>query len=350
MRSDSKSLDRLRRAAIILPVMTLLLVFAGGLVTSKGAGLAVPDWPTSYGGINPHNWWKIENVRAEHGHRLLAGVVGLLTLGFMIWTLGVEPRVTPRRFAVAAVIAVFVQALFGGWIVKSFGFLVAKLSHATLGQAFFCITLLFALTIQKSWSEPAPPVAENGFGLRWLALLFTIAVFIQLELGALMRHTGSGLAITDFPSVFGGLVPPSGQEALDKINQHRLLDLGLDPVNYPKIWVHYLHRAWAVAVFALGMWAATRAARRHADRGELLFPGLFIGGALVLQIILGAMIVLTGRQPHVATAHVAVGASILAAGVILTAQSFRLIKSRPAESHPGAASGAAPSPPPGASF
>src|SRR5512134_3274949 len=91
------------RWTVALVACTFLLLLAGGLVTSRDAGLAVPDWPLSFGTLNPPRWYAIENVRTEHGHRLVAGTVALLTI-VVAWRVRVrETRAGVRRLAAAAV-------------------------------------------------------------------------------------------------------------------------------------------------------------------------------------------------------------------------------------------------------
>ena len=110
----------LHRYACLVALCTLGLVFAGALVKSKAAGLSVPDWPTSYGSLNPPGWFQIENIRAEHGHRLIAGIVAILTLILAVWVWRVDPRRPVRWFAVATFAVVFAQALLGGLTVLFF--------------------------------------------------------------------------------------------------------------------------------------------------------------------------------------------------------------------------------------
>src|SRR5262245_56796533 len=100
----------MHRYAVFVAVCTALLVFAGGLVTSTGSALSVPDWPLSYGMLLPP---MVGNVRFEHGHRMLAGSVGMLTLGLAAWLLLREPRRAVRRLGLLAVAAVILQGVLG---------------------------------------------------------------------------------------------------------------------------------------------------------------------------------------------------------------------------------------------
>ncbi len=144
-------MTQLHRFAVFLACAVVLLIAAGGLVKSKEAGLSVPDWPTSYGGFNPPRWWQIDTVRAEHGHRLIAGTVGLLTLALALWTQRVEPRRWVRRLAWTAFAAVVAQALFGGLTVRLFLPPAVSISHAALAQAFLCLVVAAGGGDVESW-------------------------------------------------------------------------------------------------------------------------------------------------------------------------------------------------------
>src|SRR2546423_13706833 len=99
----------LHRFTIVLATCTLILVVAGGLVTSRDAGLSVPDWPLSYGKLMP----PMEGgILYEHGHRMVATTVGLLTIVSMIWLLRVERRKWLRGLGAIALGAV---SLAGGF-------------------------------------------------------------------------------------------------------------------------------------------------------------------------------------------------------------------------------------------
>jgi cytochrome c oxidase assembly protein subunit 15 len=180
----------LYRWSILLALCTLLLVVAGGLVTSRDAGLSVPDWPLSYGKLMP----KMEGgILYEHGHRMIATAVGLFTIGSLVWIFRVDHRPWMRKLAIAALIAVIVQGVLGGitvllllpWWISS--------SHATLAQLFFSTTVAMALFTSRRWlSEPAivPEDAENP--IRGLSLAAPICVLGQLFLGAAARHKAIG--------------------------------------------------------------------------------------------------------------------------------------------------------------
>lgn len=323
----------LHRYAVALACATLGLVFAGGLVTSKGAGLAVPDWPLSYGTLMPEGWFRAENVRAEHSHRMIAGTIGIATLILTIWIWRVELRRWVRFTALGALLAVIAQAILGGLTVLHMLPAPISVSHALLGQTFFCLTVALAVFTSPAWRK-TPPTLESGRGLHLpkLCFLLVTVIFIQLFLGAVMRHTESGLALYDFPlSQEGRLIPATDEVALHNFNIDREFEevrgerLGLEPVTAGQIWIHFAHRAWAFVVVFFALWCGMRIFRRHSDTAALLFPALFIWILLALQIMLGALTILSFKNPHITTAHVAVGAAILGLGVLLTLQATRMV-------------------------
>ena len=152
--SSASESDRWRhRFAVFLSCGVVLLIAAGALVTSKQAGLSVPDWPLSYGGLNPPRWWGIENVRAEHGHRLIAGTVALLTTTLAVWLGRREERRWVRRVGYLAVGAVLAQAALGGITVLFFLPTAVSVSHAALAELFLCLIVTLAVTTSTAWRQ-----------------------------------------------------------------------------------------------------------------------------------------------------------------------------------------------------
>ena len=284
--------DRWRNAyARLVAAATLVLVFAGGLVTSTGSGLAVPDWPLSYGMWFPP---MVGGVLFEHGHRMIAGTVGILTLALAIWTWAAEDRRWVSNLAGAALLAVVVQALLGGLTVIFLLPPAISVAHACLGQIFFCLVVSLAAVTGRSWLGAAPARAADG-GLRPWTLALVAVVFGQLLLGAIMRHLGAGLAIPDFPLSFGRIVP----------------DLSSTGVG-----IAYAHRLGALVVAAVAIGAALRARSKHGDDAWLVRPALAIVLLVAVQVALGAMTIWTGKAVVPTTAHVATGAAILATAVV----------------------------------
>src|SRR5262249_28869720 len=141
----------------------------------------------------------------EHGHRMVATAVGFLTLVLAFWTQRVEPRPGVRRLAWVALGLVIVQGVLGSLTVKFLLPTPVSVTHAAVAQTFFCVTIVLAYALSREGRTSAS--ATDAAGVRPAALLATSVVFGQLLLGAVMRHTGAGLAIPDFPLAFGRLVP-----------------------------------------------------------------------------------------------------------------------------------------------
>jgi cytochrome c oxidase assembly protein subunit 15 len=288
----------------LLAAATLLLVAAGGMVTSTQSGLAVPDWPTTYGQnmfTFPYSQM-VGGIFYEHGHRLIASIVGMLTIGLAALLWWREPRRWLRRLGAIALGVVILQGVLGGITVLYFLPDPVSIGHAGLAQIFFCLTVAIALFTSPTWQAPATPPTDDP-RLRRRLVWLTALVYAQILLGATMRHTGAGLAIPDFPLVFGGLLPPAWTE-----------DIAL----------HYAHRAGALIVTAAAIAGAAYIWSRHGDRRELVRPVWILVLAVALQVTLGALVVLTGKQPVINTLHVAGGAVVLATSVVLTLRAFRV--------------------------
>ena len=228
----------LHRYSRLLAAATLVLITAGGLVTSTGSGLAVPDWPSTYGyfmfTFPPSKM--VGGILYEHGHRLIASGVGLLTIGLAAWLSIADGRRWMRRLGWLALGAVVVQGLLGGVTVLYLLPPAVSISHAGLAQLFFTLVTALAVFTSAGWlarygrdaaSERALAADRT---LTRLAVATPIAVYGQILVGATMRHTGAGLAIPDFPLAFGRLVPPAWDAA---------------------IAVHFAHRVGALVVAAL---------------------------------------------------------------------------------------------------
>lgn len=307
-----------RRFGFLTAAATLALIFIGGLVTSTGSGLAVPDWPLSYGGLMPP---MVGGVFYEHGHRMAAASVGLLTLVLAVWTARVETRPWVRRMAWLALGVVLIQGLLGGLTVLFLLPTSISVAHACLAQTFFCLLLLLAYATSREWFEAAAAPARDLLGIRPAAIVASLVVFAQLVLGALMRHLGAGLAIPDFPLAFGGLLPPVWSAG---------------------IAVHFAHRVGALAVVASFLPLALRCLRSGDAR--LTRHAATLAGLLFVQVGLGAATVLGHKAVLPTTAHVATGAAVLGGVWLLTLRAHRLLwpltdplEARPARREPAAA-------------
>ncbi len=295
----------LHRFAQLLCGATFLLLVAGGLVTSTGSGLSVPDWPTSYGynmfTFPPSKW--VGGIRFEHTHRLIASVVGFLTIVLAVWLLRREPRRWVRLLGLAALLAVVVQGLLGGLTVILLLPTAISVSHASLAQSYFCLVVAIAVVTSREWqAEQTEPGAPDLARVHRLAVLATAVVFLQLVLGAIMRHAEAGLAIPDFPLAFGRLVPP--------------LDSG-------KVAIHFAHRLGAILVTIAIALLVTRVVTSHRREARLTRPSLLLLGLVAAQVSLGAATVLTRKEALLTTAHVVTGALILATSLLVALRSYR---------------------------
>src|SRR6187455_35453 len=183
--------------AILVAASTALLIFAGGLVTSTGSGLSVPDWPNTYGWFMfsfPVNKW-VGGILYEHSHRLIASTVGFLTIILAVWTWRVDPRPWVRALGFAALGAVVLQGLLGGITVLLKLPPAVSIGHAALAQLFFCITLSLAVFTSPSWIQETGGDSDERHvhghdrqdALRPLATATTLMVYVQILLGATMR-------------------------------------------------------------------------------------------------------------------------------------------------------------------
>lgn len=173
---------------------TLLLIFVGGLVTSTGAGLAVPDWPTTFGyNMFLFPWSQmVGGVFYEHSHRLIGSIVGLLTLTLACALWVKESTRLPRWLGVAAVGAVIVQGVLGGLrvILVSVGSELA-LIHGLLAQAFFALLVSVVVCTSQEWKQTPRQVVVADAGLvKRLCALTTGCVYLQLFLGGMLTHIG----------------------------------------------------------------------------------------------------------------------------------------------------------------
>src|SRR5262245_32035440 len=183
------------RYAKLVAACTFLLIAAGGMVTSTGSGLSVPDWPTTYGWnmfTFPLSKW-VGGIRYEHTHRLIASTVGFLTIVLAVWTWRVEPRRWVRTLGFLCLGAWGRQGLLGGLSVLLLLPPAVSIGHAGLAQIFFCLTLTVAVVTSPGWRGTITPVADPM--LRRLTTATTAAVYIQIILGATIRHTNAGMAI-----------------------------------------------------------------------------------------------------------------------------------------------------------
>ena len=287
------------RFALLVAGATFFLIIAGALVTSHDAGLATSDWPLSNGQFFPK---MVGNLFWEHGHRLVATTVGLLTIGLVIFLLAKEKRSWVRRLGWLALLGVVAQGLLGGLTVKLNLPLVVSTAHATLAQLFFCTTVSLAVFTSSSWIKDRPLIEEQGsLPIRYLCAAAASAIFLQLIIGATLRHS----ATWDKP------LPT---------------DLLLT------------HIGGAITVTLLLGSAAIMILRRHSAELFLTRPAKVALSLLAVQLFLGVAAYVTrvgspnDPQPlnpmiGITVAHVACGALVFATTIVLTLRAFKVLRS-----------------------
>lgn len=336
-----KNYIHLHRFIILTACFTFLLVIAGGMVTSTDSGLSVPDWPTTYG----HFMFSfpldqmVGGIFYEHSHRMIASFVGFLTVILAIWLWKKEERRWVRNLGFAALGAVLAQGVLGGLTVLFLLPPLVSVSHATLAQTFFSIIIALSLITSSWWRSDQPLTGEKGKSVSTstIALVTSVLVYLQLIIGALMRHTHSGLAVPDFPLAYGQLFPSLSPESLDLYNR-QLIQMNLrlaadDPITASQIIIHMVHRCMALLVSGGVVWTSYRLLASRGQSRRLFSIGLVLLVLLISQVTLGALTVLTAKNVIIATAHVANGAALLACCILAFLHSVRLfgfkLKPRP---------------------
>lgn len=293
----------LHRFTLFVTGATLFLIVAGALVTSHDAGLATNDWPLSNGQVFPD---MVGNLFWEHGHRMVATSVGILVIILNIWLWRREKRAWVRRLGLVALAAVIAQGLLGGLTVKLMLPLAVSSAHATLAQLFFCTMVSLSVFTAPGWSEPRAALEENGkWSLRYLCVATAAAILVQLVLGATLRHSATW-------------------------DQHL-------PVN-----LLVTHLAGALMVTLLLGSTIVTTLRRHRGESYLVRPAQIAATFLVAQLFLGLAAYMTrlwspsAPQPRnpmvgITVAHVACGALVFAATIVLTLRAFRVLRGERAD-------------------
>jgi cytochrome c oxidase assembly protein subunit 15 len=323
----------LHRLALLTAAATFPLIFMGGLVTSHGAGMAVPDWPNTWGynmfTFPPSKW--VGGILYEHTHRLYAAsIVGPLCilLAAVAW---ITDRRRPIRWtALAILLAVILQGVIGGLrVVLSERDLA--IVHGVAAQLFFCLLATFCVMTSRFWltsaAIAAPPQAIRN--VYRLSILAVGLILIQLIVGAIMRHSDAGLAIPDFPTSFGRWLPPLVvNDAFRQQAVHRYgLDLGLNRVTAFQIWINFAHRVGAVCVTAAVIALCAAILRCLGNQKFLVRPAMILLVLLAAQITLGILTVLLRKPADIASAHVAVGSLVLMTAWVMLVRTAAVIKS-----------------------
>jgi cytochrome c oxidase assembly protein subunit 15 len=319
--------------AVLTAFVTFLLLGLGGLVTSHEAGMSVPDWPNTYGYnmfLFPVSQW-IGGIFYEHSHRLLASAVGLMTTALAIWLWLRDARSWMHWLGVAAFLGVVAQGILGGLRVTlnmdSLG-----IYHGTIAQLFFILTCALALFTSRWWqnlqmagagSPSAAAARPAGANLRMPVLATTILIFLQLIVGATMRHEHAGLAIPDFPLAYGRAWPDTSAEAVAQYNAQRTAVNGINPITPFQIKLQMAHRLAALAILILVAACAGQAWRRLGSRHALTKLGACWLALILAQGALGAATIWFNKAADVVTAHVLVGALALTIGALWCIVAFR---------------------------
>ncbi|MFZ1221432.1 MAG: COX15/CtaA family protein [Chthoniobacterales bacterium] len=312
----------LHRFAWFTSIATLFLICSGGMVTSKGVGLAVPDWPTTFGYnmfLFPVSRW-VGGIFFEHTHRLIASTVGFLTIILAFWIWRRDGRRWLRNLGFAALGAVILQGVLGGLRVTLLKDEIGVF-HACLAQAFFGMLVVIALATSRFWRTPQRGVPATTFAR--VVIGTTIVIYLQLALGATMRHQHRDLSILDFPAAYGQIIPDTSSAKLAEINTWRDARALSDVTSF-HIWLQMAHRFLAL-IIAAGVIASLLLSRKTAgNHGRLAhLPDLWFL-ILASQITLGAWVIWSNKAADIATAHVALGATMFALGVAISTICLRL--------------------------
>jgi cytochrome c oxidase assembly protein subunit 15 len=288
--AESANHSGLYRFSIVTLCSTILLLVAGALVTNNNAGDSVPDWPLAYGHLVPP--MLVGGIRYEYAHRVVAGIVAVLTLFLAVWLARNAPNRLARRLGWTALGLVIAQGALGGARVLFHHPTLVATAHAILAQLFFVAVVSLSLFTSAWWQRNSASLQDASLPrLRPLAAWTTVAIFVQLILGAGFRHDAFGI----LPHLIG-----------------------------------------AVVVLFLAVWTSREVRKRFGQVRDLRRWGIYLQALLGTQILLGIAaywaVVKAAHdvQPNVlfvliAVVHVIVGALTLAASVLLMLSCFRLI-------------------------
>jgi len=288
----------LHRYAVVVACCTLLLVVAGGLVTSNNAGLSAPDWPLSFGKLMPVMQG---GVLYEHGHRMIATTVGVLTIILAIWLWESDERRWLRNLGWIALGAVVLQGVLGGLTVLFRLPKPVSVAHACLAELFFSTTVAIALFTSRGWKQAPRQVEDTGWpSLRSLAAALPVCVLARAALGAGVRRQAFGV----IPHVVGAIVVMGAifGTVAAVLTEHK---------DHPELG-RAARALLVAAIFQVLLGIAAYTSRIITSKAMQPTPGM------VLWTVL----------------HVATGAITLAVSVALAIQVFRHV--RPAETAPAA--------------
>ena len=349
MSARSQNNPWLHRFAMFTALATLALVGIGGLVTSKDVGMAVPDWPTTYGYnmfLVPFDQWLGKfGIFEEHSHRLVASFVGFLTIGLAIWLWAKEARKWVRLLGIGALVLVVMQGVLGGLRVTEINQNLG-LIHGAVAQLFLILVCAIAL-VTSAWWQRVNVSDRAGFAaLKGILMAVICLIFVQLLLGATMRHQHAGLAIWDFPLAHGQVWPATDEASVATYNENRyelqkslhaanqLLDAQGNPKTFLAsgheilswhVWLQMLHRLGAVATLALVVAFAVKARWRLGQAHAFTKAGYVLLAMVVAQAGMGIWTILSNKAADVATGHVVLGAACLALSSLLLLAAKRCV-------------------------
>ncbi|HEY8901766.1 MAG TPA: COX15/CtaA family protein [Chthoniobacterales bacterium] len=307
--------------AVFIAVWTWIVVISGGSVTSRNAGMAVPDWPTSFGYnmfLFPVSMW-VGPIFYEHTHRLMASCVGGFVLALVVWLMIAEPRRWVRVLGWCALGFGGLQGTLGGLRVilneSQIGIV-----HGILAQLLLVLISIVAVVTSRSFIAGRWTLELAPRGARALALALSVTVLSQLAVAATMRHAHAGLSIPDFPLAYGKILPDTSAAAIAAINAKRAA-LDVVPTNAELIWLQMAHRFIAAAIFTL---VAALVWRTRGTTGGARRMTLLLATVIVVQILLGAWTIWSNKAADVATAHMALGALTFVTSVLLTFRFFTM--------------------------
>lgn len=309
------------RLAVVLTCATFPLIWVGGLVTTTQAGMAVEDWPTTYGYnlfLYPWQTWLFGpwDLFIEHGHRLFGAFVGILTLALLVAVWRGDSRRWMRWVAVAAVVGVTLQGVVGGLRVVFNERWLARL-HGCTGPLFFALCVAICVFTSSRWKDARARRGHPGAArLQAVALVTVLLAYVQIVLGAHLRH----VELTTGPTAFSAAV--------------------------------FLHLATAALVVLHVVLLAVLVARSFRREADLTGPVAWLTAMIGLQLLLGgATWVLkygwpsaTGEsawtaghtnisgsmlQAAVVTGHMALGSLILGLAVLATLRAVRGLRPLP---------------------
>jgi cytochrome c oxidase assembly protein subunit 15 len=288
----------------------------------------VPDWPTTFGYnmfLFPVSKW-VGGILFEHTHRLIASAVGFLTIILAFWLWRSESRRWVRNLGLIALAGVILQGILGGLRVTMLKDQIG-IFHACVAQAFLALLVVIALVTTRFWRclEKIDISPKKFAPMRKLAVAVTLAIYVQLALGATMRHQHRDLSIFDFPTANGAWIPDTSAAALARINAWRDAR-GLSDVDAFQIWLQMIHRFVALLI-AIGVMAFCSRVWKDARQVPALKRlSIWWIVFLLVQLTLGAWTIWSNKAADIATAHVAVGAVMLSFGVSISAVCWRISK------------------------